>query len=47
MITIKQTSDPWAKSFGLLWEVQNDYSEFVNFFTTWDEAINYLSTLNY
>ena len=47
MISIKQTQDKWAIHFGFLWEIEDEYSETKNFFPTWDDAISYLSTLNY
>jgi len=47
MITIKQTTDSWAIHGGFHWEVTNEYSESTTFFSTYEEAISYLSTLNY
>jgi hypothetical protein len=47
MILIKQTQDKWALHFGFLWEVEDEIAEQKNFFHTYAEAIDYLSTLNY
>jgi hypothetical protein len=47
MITIKSADNAWAIYGGFNWEVQNDYSETVTYFHTWDEVVDHLSTLNY
>lgn len=47
MVTIRTTDEPWALYGGYNWEVVDEYSETKNFFHTWEEAIDYLATLNY